>query len=253
IHDSIDLFLFASMCPFRITQTFNSSARPALVNVYLSLFSLNLSNAMWQKITEFFTTLQPKDWLTLAASLSAFVVSILSFRQKSAESRLALRKQLTDLLEKLTDLNTEVAKFRANKKDYPPNYPGLLNDQRRFLARQAVFIAGQIAQLVSPYEYLVLAGSFDDINDWSQSEHYFHLAIATASNPLDRGIAIGGYGRYLYGHGRVDDARKQYSSAIQCFQGDSDRIRVFRADTYERWAGHEREWSGPAEANRYLE
>ena len=46
----------------------------------------------------------------------------MSFRQKAHEGRLALRKQLTDLLEKLADLNTEIAKLnylREKKMNYP--------------------------------------------------------------------------------------------------------------------------------------
>lgn len=194
-----------------------------------------------------------KDWITFTASAFALFISILSFRQKASESRLALRKQLTDLFEKLTSLNTEFAKFRADTDDYPPNYPGLLSDQRRFLVRQAAFIASKIRPLVSPFEYLLLAGGHDDINDWSQAEHFFRLAISTASDAIDRGIATRGYGRYLYGHGRLDEARDRFAEALKSFEGAADRVRVFRADTLERWAGHEREWANDKEANRLLE
>src|SRR5207237_6980162 len=95
--------------------------------------------------------------------------------------------------------------------------------------------------------------SHDDINDWSQAEYYFQLAISTTSDPIDRGIATRGYGRYLYGHGRLKEAREQYTEALECFNGSDDRVRVFRADTFVRWSRHERDWTSKSEANRLLE
>src|SRR5258708_35371352 len=97
---------------------------------------------MIAKILEALATFQTRDWITLVASLGALILPVLTLCQKSGESRLALRKQLTDLLEKLTELNTEVAKFRTKRDDYPANYIPLLNDQRRFLVRQAAFGSG---------------------------------------------------------------------------------------------------------------
>ena len=53
-------------------------------------------------------------------------LSILSFRQKAHEGRLALRKQITDL-------NTEIAKLnylREKKDELPPHYLRLLKEIR---------------------------------------------------------------------------------------------------------------------------
>ena len=212
-------------------------------------------NEIVTKIVEFFAAFQPKDWATLLISTFALVFSILSFRQKAGEGRLALRKQLTDLLEKLTELNTEVSKFRylrEKKDEYPPNYIGLLNDQRRFIVRQAAFVASKIRNFVSPYEYLVIAGGFDSIDDTYQAESFYQLASKT-DDLLDRGIAIRGYARYLFNRGRIEEAREHYSGAVECFKGESDHLRFSRGETYERWAGQEREWENKTEANSLLE
>jgi tetratricopeptide (TPR) repeat protein len=205
------------------------------------------------KITELASQLELKDWITLTASTFALLISVLSFWQRSAESRLAQRKQLTDLCEKLTLLNTEAAKARDKPADYPPGYTGLLNDQRRFFVRQAAYLAARIDKLVTPFEYMLLAGGHDDINDWSQAEQFFEMAKKTAGNPIDRGLATRSYARYLFGHGQTDDARKEFDEALNCFAGSADRIRVFRADTLIRWAEHEKEWTGNIEAVRLLE
>jgi hypothetical protein len=208
------------------------------------------------RLVGFFARFDPKDWITLTASLLAILLSILSFRQRTGEGRLALRKQLTDLLEKLTELNTEIAKFRhlrSKKDEYPPNYDRLLNDQRRFLVRQAAFVASQIKDMISPYEYLVMAGAFDGVDDAFQAERYYQLATSNADDPLDRGIAVRGYARYLFIHGRTEEGRTQFIKAVECFNGESDLLHHYRADTYERWANQERDWSSEVEVNRLLE
>src|SRR4051812_5995225 len=102
-------------------------------------------------LEHFFSTLQSKDWITLLASVSALIFSLLTFRQKKGEGQLALRKQLTELLEKLSELNTEISKYRSaqsKQNDYPANYVALMNDQRRLLVRQADFMSSKIPKLV---------------------------------------------------------------------------------------------------------
>jgi len=224
-----------------------------LIMIWLLSLSCFAQSPTSTPATQMPTQSLAKDWIALMVSGLALALSLLSFRQKSTESRLTLRKQLTDLFEKLTTLNTEFARFKTNKDNYPPGYPGLLGDQRRFFVRQASFIASQIRTLVSPFEYLLLAGGHDDINDWAQAEHFFQLAISSAADRIDRGIAIRGYGRYLFGHGRLTEARVQYAESLHCFNGSADRVRVFRAETFERWAGNESEWGNKKEADRLLE
>jgi tetratricopeptide (TPR) repeat protein len=198
-------------------------------------------------IVTWFASLQPKDWITLVASTAALVVSLLGYGQRSAEGRIALRKQLTDILQKLADLNTQADTFRAlegkaKRDDYPPNYLGLIGDQRRFLVRQAEFLSRKIRKMVSPYECILIAGTFDQIDDTSQAEQFYARAISEADNALDRGMARRGYARYLFSRGQLDEARKQYEFAVQTFAGETDHWRFYRGNTYERWAAHEREW-----------
>jgi tetratricopeptide (TPR) repeat protein len=219
----------------------------------MSIVSKGGAMQAWLKITELVSKLEAKDWIALTVSAFALLISVLSFRQKSGESRLALRKQLTDLCEKLVVLNTEDAKCRAKPNDYPPGYTGMLNDQRRFFARQAAFIAAKISNLVSTFEYVLLARGHDDINDWSQAEEFFRLAKSTARNSIDRGIATQKYGQYLYGHGLIKQAREEFDEALKCFEGSADRVRVFRANTFIRRSDHEKEWTNNSEALRVLE
>jgi hypothetical protein len=84
-------------------------------------------------------SLETRDWITLVASFLALMFSLLGYFQKNRETKQALRKQLTDTLKELSELNLKDATFRSleDKKNYPPNYIGLLADQRRFFVRQA--------------------------------------------------------------------------------------------------------------------
>ena len=208
-----------------------------------------------QSLLDFFSDLQSKDWITLVASLLALSVSLLSYKQKSNEGRLALRKQLTDLFEKLTELNTETAMYRLKERDYPTNYSGLLNDKRRFLVRQANFLVNHLGDLVSPYEYLLIAGAYDEINDTFQAEAYFGRAIGSSSDSLDKGIAVRGYARYLFNQGplRHVEARAQYEKAVSLFCEGNDRHRNYLGDTYTRWARQEREWMNLPDSVRLFE
>ena len=152
-------------------------------------------------LVAFLNKLEAKDWITMVASLIALAVSVLSYRQRSSEGRLALRKQLTDVLEKLSEMNTEAAMHRLKPDEYPVNYGGLLNDKRRFLVRQATFLIESVGNLVSPYEYLLVAGAYGDINDTFQAEAYFVQAMHASDDPIDKGIAIRGFARFLFAQG----------------------------------------------------
>lgn len=197
-----------------------------------------------EQVQFFFSSLEPKDWITLLASISALIFSLLTFRQKTGEGQLSLRKQLTELLEKLSSLNTEISKYRnaqSKKDEYPPNYIGLMNDQRRLLVRQADFVSSKIPKLTATYECLVIAGAFDGVDQTELAEKYFELAIST-EQAVEKGIAVRGYARYLFNNGHIDSAREQYMRCLICFQGDSDRLISYRSDTYFRWSQQEKDW-----------
>ena len=199
-----------------------------------------------------FAGFERRDWLTLLASSAALSVSLLTYVQRSRAGHMALRKQLTDLLQKLTDLTLQAETYRALEgkprfEEFPRNYLLLLNDQRRFLVRQAEFIAREIGALVSPYEYLLIAEAFTAVDDATQAERYYQKAVDSAGTPMDRGIALRQHAHFLGRHGRADEARIQYAGAIAAVAGDTDEVRICRAHTYARWARAEAEWGNPQE------
>jgi hypothetical protein len=203
-----------------------------------------------------FQQLQAKDWITLVASLSAVTFSALSYWQRSSAGKLILRKQLTDAIERLTDINADVAKYHAfsrekRESDFPPNYVSLLNSQRRFIVRQAEFLSRRIRSLVSPYEYLLIASAFDSLNESMRAEEFFRRASDT-TEAIDRGIALRTHGRYLFGRGLPDEGRKKFEEALIAFAGESDHFRICRGHTFERWATQESERGDPECCGRLL-
>jgi hypothetical protein len=191
----------------------------------------------------FFSDLLPKDWITLLASISALIFSLITYQQRRGEGRINLRKQLTDLLEKLSGLNANIYKYKngQNKKEeYPPNYIGLMNDQRRLLVKHADFIASKAPKMIASYEYLVIAGAFDGIDETTLAEKYYNLSVNTARG-LEKCIASRAYARYLFNEGLIEFGRGLYEDSISCIPGLTDRLVHFRIDTYLRWAEQERD------------
>lgn len=190
------------------------------------------------------------DWLTknkeivaLILSGAAFSISLLGYFQKSSEKRLGIRKQLTDSITKLLELNTELSKANDPKlkANYPANYGSLVADQRRLMVRQSKFLADKISKEVSPYEKMVIASGFDEIDDPIQAEDLFKQAMAETAGNFERVIVHRQYARFLFRQGREEDGRRQFEMAAGLLGSASDRHRIYNGDTYERWARAEKE------------
>jgi tetratricopeptide (TPR) repeat protein len=183
-------------------------------------------------------------YIALAASTIAFLISIFAALQKLSEYRLAIRKQLTDYISKLHELNIEQAKSKAPKKrdDYPEHFERLVTDQRRFLARQAEYMARKITGLVTPYELMVIAISLDQIDDLALAEQYFQKALAKRLDQFERTIVLRQYARFLFRNGRLEEGRKKFSDAVASGTGDTRRHIISVGDTWERWAQTESEF-----------
>jgi tetratricopeptide (TPR) repeat protein len=181
----------------------------------------------------------PKDYITLIGSIIAVVFSSITFAQKLLEQNRGLRKQLTDILEKITDINLESEKSKNNTKgDYPPNYQSLLDDQRRFFVRQAAFIAKQIRQQVSPYEWLIVAWGWLRIGEVEEAEDLFKTAIKFATSSVDRGISNRSYAQFLAEEGRQQLADDYFEKAIHAFSGGGNRMIYYSSTTYDRWSNY---------------
>jgi tetratricopeptide (TPR) repeat protein len=179
---------------------------------------------------------QTKDTVTLVASIIALVFSIITLYQKKLDKNAAMRKQLTDTLEKLTMLNIENEKFNIDKTGFPTNYAGLLNDQRRFFVRQAAAIAKEITGLVYPFEWSIIAWSYNRIDETEEAGEFFQLAMKNAKTAIDKGLANRSYAVFLSQEKSREDAAPYFTKALKELAGNNDRLISYRAETYKRWA-----------------
>ena len=127
-----------------------------------------------------------------------------------------------------------------------------MNDQRRLLVRQADFIALKIPSLIANYEYLIIAGAFDGIDETDLAHKYFKLATATGDSS-EKGVMVRAYARFLFHEGDFDKARQLYSDCLYYFAKTSDRNTSYRFDTYIRWAQMENEWGNLTNEKDLLE
>jgi hypothetical protein len=210
----------------------------------------------------FFDGWTPKDWITFLASIFALLFAFISYRQKISENKNALRKQFTDVIERLSDLKFEIAEFgnlhHAEAAKLPDDYVIFKNDQRRFFVRQAIHLVRRIPKLVSRFEYLLIAEASDAVDEFTQAEIFYKRATRrslfsklTGTKRVERGIALRNYARYLYVD-RQDFAERKFREALAEFAGDNDRLRSNRARTYEIWAEAAAE-RDPAAAGKLLD
>src|SRR4051794_10657518 len=99
-----------------------------------------------------------KDYITLVFSLIALSLSLIALRQKKYETERAVRTQLTDAMGKLNLVAAEKAKVKFENADKltSPHVQAMLfklNEQNRFLGRQATYLIEQIpSELLSDIE-----------------------------------------------------------------------------------------------------
>jgi tetratricopeptide (TPR) repeat protein len=198
------------------------------------------------RFTEWANGLQTKDRVTIYISAVALGVSIISFyisvRQKRREDQRTLRSQLMDILAKIVLLNLEDAKLPPPgmlPSGTPSNIKAFFNDQRRVLVRQAVYIIGQMKPPPGSFEYLMIAVTYDNIDDVNSAKRYFETALQRAEDDINRGIITRSYARFCFSQGEYDSARERYGKAVEIFSGDSDRMKENRGETYYRWAKSE--------------
>lgn len=202
-------------------------------------------NSMINFIYSLFLSIDLKDRITiivgivaLSISLASFTISLISYKQRSKEGLLSVRKQLSDTMQKLLDLNTEGAKRDLEPEKYPKNYGGLIGDQRRFHARLAHTLIVRLKFEVSRWELLLLGRAFADLTDYDLAEKMFLRAIQSHTSPVEDATVARSYARFLFMSGEAERARDKLTRALGVLA--TVKIVPFEEGfTYEQWAGFE--------------
>ncbi len=182
---------------------------------------------------------EPKDTITTTFSVAAFAVSMVSIIQKVLETRQTRRKQLTDVLKELSELNLKNATFQSleNRDGYPQNYTALIGDQRRFFVRQAAGLSDLLGnKFVSSHEKNLIAITFAELDYFEEASRFFRSAAEYCPPGVERGLALRNLARFLYMRGTFDEGQQRYETAISAFQSIGDASAYYRTTTYYRWA-----------------
>lgn len=198
--------------------------------------------------------IKPIEWLTLTGTSIALFFSLLSYFQKRGESYWATRKQLSDTLSRIGELNLEIAKHRTTPETARANFnlPGMLSDHRRYLVRHAALLAKRVRRTVTTHEYLIIAWAFDSADDVENARSFFEKAIEVRTDPVDHALALRSYARFLDNEHEADKAETQYNMALAALVGENDRLKYYRGDTFERRAVLERERGNLQKAQEYF-
>ena len=206
--------------------------------------------------------MEPRDYVSIVAvviSSFSFAVSFITLRQKQYETQRTLRSQITDVIADLNSVFEESDKLKYESADKPsdPYVVGrrsFLNGQKRFFARQAIYLMGQVPKLVTDFEYLAVADAFSQMGEFKQANAYYEKAIrASKKEPYYRSIALRAYARNLFNQNNVQDGRTAYQDSLNLISLDSDFNFFHAGETYQRWATVEADNSFLNEAKQLFE
>jgi tetratricopeptide (TPR) repeat protein len=142
----------------------------------------------------------------------------------------------------------------ADKKS-DPYFVGrrsFLNGQKRFLARQAVFLIDQAPDITTDFEYNRVADAFSSIGDFDDANKHYLKAIEVADGRYTS-VCIRAYARSLFWQGRFEEGRGKYQESIALISLDNDVDRFHTAETYQRWAMAEADFGNWNEARRHID
>lgn len=169
------------------------------------------------------------------------IFGVITYWQKTHDKQIGLRKQLTEILEKLVNLNIEIAKYKIEREllsnKLPENYGGLINDYRRFFVTHAAAIVAEMPKSKTfSHELSLIAQAFDNIDDNLNAEKFFNKAIERAENTVDKILSSRSYARYVFNKVDRRSGDEMFNKIINSYENEtSESIIYYRAETYKRW------------------
>lgn len=195
------------------------------------------------------------SFISLVVSTIAIIITL---HQKKYEIERTLRNQITEVIEKLVSVALEHDKiwFDSGKLKNDPQQQALrarLNDQRRFLVRQAVYLIKQKPKLISDIEYLTVAEAFSHLRDYALADIYWKKAIQASPDDYYKSTNLRNYARFVFSQSSPEMGRQLYQESLSLLSKNSDRDRYLKGETYQRWALMESEFGFLGEAERLFD
>jgi hypothetical protein len=184
--------------------------------------------------------------IAILGGIFAILIGFISYWQKNLDKQIALRKQLTEALDKLVNVNMDNAKYRAgkDKESLPENYLPLLNDYRRLYLSQVGYIYDKInVKRINFFELTLIAQAYSSIDDLESAKLFFKRSIERTEeidvsiNVIERIIAQRNYANFLFQKVSIDEANAIYKELFENYSTDKNDTQIlYIADTYKRWA-----------------
>ncbi|MEK7237044.1 MAG: hypothetical protein AAB242_10500 [Nitrospirota bacterium] len=188
-----------------------------------------------------------KDKIALWLSILAFALSsyatVAGERRAFDEKKRTIRSQLTDVLGKLSSLQVENARLMHDAKDdslYQQAVNQALSQQNGFLLDQAFYLADQIPNLVTTYEFNTIAGASFNAGNVLATEKYHLKAIEAAHSELYKTQATRSYAAFLFSQKRLIEGREQFNKALSLLKDGGNLTRQTNGISYQMWAWNEK-------------
>ena len=186
------------------------------------------------------------DIISLCLAGAAFVISLISMRQKRLETERAIRRELSEAIDKLNKISIETAKLWEDGLTPPEqNLLNIYGQQAVSLTRQAIYLADQIPTRVSDVEYGTLASGLVNLGNMSQAEEYFRKSVEQSPDPFSKAMNKRGYAYFLFSVGNVERGRQTFQESLETFDSPGDLNWYAKGSTYLRWAISEAIFTSP--------
>lgn len=219
------------------------------------LFSLHWLVSLFGRMMASFSSLETKDFATLAVSLIALIVSVVSVRQsissRKKDAERSARAEFAEIVETMVDLRQKREDIRRELGvEWGKNNNVVtrinINDKRELLISRAAYLLHNFDINVSDIQYTIVGVAVVDAGRPAKSLQYFRKSLEVCSNPVARAVARRGYGRTLILSGNLEEGRTEMLAAADEFARlaaepglDAERMRYSCAETFQRliWVG----------------
>lgn len=192
-------------------------------------------------------------YLISGASLVFSIISlILTYRQRSRQDDLSLRKSLTDSVSAIADTNIQMEKLKGENFSNPNTIAArrIINSQRRYLANHAELLISEIPKFSTDIDHNLIAGALDAVGDYERARKHWVMCVEKSPEGSLHAMNLRGFARFMFTQGNPEQARKLYEDSLQIQLSDTDGSRRLRADTLMMWALAERDFGFSAEGER---
>ncbi|PCH63668.1 MAG: hypothetical protein COC19_00760 [SAR86 cluster bacterium] len=192
-----------------------------------------------------------KDKIALGLSLVAVSLSIgtaiIGERRADLEKGRSIKAELSNTLSRIMELTKENAVLERDSiladsavdVQFYRRQSANITQENNFLLLQAMYLAEEIPDLVSPIELNTVAALNISSGDFLKAEEYYLRSIAKTTDPYYSAFAIRAYAGFLFPQGRFEEGRERYMQSLSKMTGSNNYARRLNGFTYQLWAANE--------------